>query len=99
MTQGEFIKEIEKTFIDALEIVKKKNNDYATEANPFKNFDGAVLVGVSREKACMVRMMDKVTRMSNLLEKEPSVMDESFDDTANDLINYTAILKILRRTK
>jgi len=39
------------------------------------------------------KMMDKVSRVSTLLEAEAQVDDEKMEDTLEELINYTAILK------
>jgi len=44
-------------------------------------------------------MMDKVSRISTLLEKEAKVKDEAIEDTLEDLINYTAILKSYLKQK
>lgn len=93
MDKIEFLDHIEKTFIDCKEIVKLKNNDYAGDADPFKNFNSSEFVGVPISRAILVRMMDKMARISTLLNKEAMVKDESIEDTLNDLINYAAILK------
>lgn len=82
------------TFEKCLSIAVAKNNDYGgTNKNPYQNFSNSEVVGVPIPKGIMVRMMDKVSRVSTLLEKESQVKDESIDDTLMDLINYTAILK------
>jgi len=82
------------TFSNCLETAKRKNNDYGgIDSNPYANFYNSTIVGVSIEKGILVRMMDKVSRISTLLEKESQVKDEAIEDTLDDLINYTAILK------
>lgn len=88
--------DLEETFTGCLDIAKKKNNDYAGEKakDPFANFRGSeFLTGVSVEKGILVRLGDKFKRVSNLLEQEAAVKDESIQDTLNDMINYVAILK------
>lgn len=90
-----FLRELEKTFAECLEIAKRKNADYAEQGDPFKNFKMSTQVGVAPERAILVRISDKISRVSNLLDKENSVMDERIEDTLHDIINYCAILKAL----
>ena len=89
------IADIRTTFVSCLATAIKKNNDYAGESthDPYKNFKNSVTVGVVPSKAIMVRMMDKISRVSNLLQQDNAVKSESITDTLDDLINYTAILK------
>lgn len=71
-----------------------KNNDYGgSNNNPFANFENATIAGVSVERGILVRLMDKMSRISTLLEKEAMVKDEAITDTIEDAINYLAILK------
>ena len=85
---------LERTFSNCLDTAKRKNNDYGgVDSNPYANFSNSTIVGVSIEKGILVRMMDKVSRISTLLEKESQVKDEAIEDTLDDLVNYTAILK------
>ena len=93
MTKKEFIESIAYTYAKGIELIKRKNADYATGENPFRNFEYADLAGVSVERAIMVRVMDKMARVSNLLDKNPEVIDEKLEDTLLDVINYLAILK------
>ena len=101
MTCKEFVEDILDVFEVAGAIVKKKNADYSGDADPFKNFklcDAAGLASV--EQGIMVRMFDKMGRISTLLGKEDSAqIDESIDDTLMDLINYAAILIVYRKSK
>lgn len=94
-----FIESIEKTYADGVAIVRKKNADYATESDPFRNFRSAGVVGVPVDRAILVRTLDKMSRISNLLDKPPAVADEAIEDTILDAINYLAILKAYREMK
>lgn len=71
---------------DARATMIKKNQDYATEQDVFKNFRMFGGLGI------LVRMSDKLARLRNFEEKaEFSVSDESLRDTIEDLINYAVI--------
>ena len=94
------IDDMQTTFTHCIETAKRKNADYAGEnSDPFKNFKNCVFLGVPVEKGILVRMMDKMSRISNLIDKEAQVKDESINDTLDDLINYAAILKSYIKNK
>lgn len=76
----------------ALDLIRRKNADYAGSADPFLNFKLSEHLGIPAEKAIVVRMGDKLQRIANLLEREAQVKDESVDDTLKDLANYSLIL-------
>jgi hypothetical protein len=76
--------------------MKKKNADYS-ENGPFQNFRFCEGIGVSAEKGILVRLGDKISRLSTLLSRPAQVTDESFEDTICDILNYTVILAGLRR--
>lgn len=92
MTTKEFLNNVEETFEDCLLLVKQKNKDYA-DIDPFKNFKMSSQVGVEPARAILVRISDKLSRVSNLLDKPANVVDERIEDTLYDIINYCAILK------
>lgn len=93
MTTKQFIQGIEDTFKRGLELIKLKNSDYATGIDPFANFKWSKLMGLKVEQAIMLRILDKMARLSNIMKKgEVSVKEESVTDTALDIINYMAIL-------
>lgn len=88
------LSDIRETYDACYETARRKNADYAGEgADPFRNFRNSTIVGVSVQKGILVRLMDKMSRVSNLLEQEAQVKDESITDTIDDAINYLAILK------
>lgn len=92
-TPDKFFKEIEKTFSTGLDIIRKKNHDYGGPVDHYKNFRFAEQLGVSVEKGILVRISDKLARISNLLDRPAAVADEKIEDTILDAINYLAILK------
>lgn len=93
--------DIQETFTKCYELLKSKNNDYAGEKtqDPFSNFRKSEAIGVKTEKGILVRMMDKMSRVSNLIEQDASVKTEKIEDTLEDLINYAAILKSYIKNK
>lgn len=94
MTRDKFLNSISDTFDAGLELIEKKNSDYAGGDDPFKNFRFSEMAGISVEKAIMVRILDKTARIGNLLDRDNAVMDEKVEDTILDVINYYAILKV-----
>ena len=82
-------------FAECLSVMEKKNNDYSGKAdvNGLRNFEiSADVANISIPKGILVRLMDKMTRIGNLLEHESKVKDEAIEDTVLDAINYCAIL-------
>lgn len=67
-------------------LMEKKNHDYASADDPFRNFRLYGLFGV------LVRLGDKHARLQSFLEQgELRVEDESLRDTIKDIINYAVI--------
>ena len=101
MTRQELTDSMQATFDNCLAILKKKNADYASEEDAFKNFRMAELVGINYLHAIILRIADKVARITNCLDKEVAVSDETVADTIDDAINYLGILKagLLERNK
>ena len=93
MLRVKFIESIKNTYAKGVELIERKNHDYAGVDNPFKNFESALVVGIPVDQAILVRVLDKLSRVSNLLGKEAEVKDEAIEDTLLDAINYLAVLK------
>lgn len=95
-----FLEDLSQTFKDCLNIAIAKNQDYAGEGDPFKNFKHVDILGIcSVETGLLTRMTDKMSRIANLTKSDAKVKDESISDTLNDLINYAAILKAYLKSK
>lgn len=102
MTRDELFKLHEDMCCDALELMKKKNADYAGGgSDPFANFRRAEALGVcSTEQAFLVRMTDKMSRLSSFAQKgKLAVEDETVHDTLQDLINYSVLLAAYLKSK
>ena len=84
---------LQKIFKELEDTLRRKNADYTGGKSEFFNFEkSADVANVSVGKSIIVRMMDKMTRMSSLLEREAQVKDEKIEDTIKDLIGYAIIL-------
>jgi hypothetical protein len=76
-----------------LELTTKKNNDYASDLDPFANFRTFGELGI------LVRASDKFARLRTALydRKEMAVSEESVEDTILDLATYAILLLCYRR--
>lgn len=95
MKRDEFMELLKLNAERDLEISHKKNSDYADGNDPFQNFRGVEHWGIcSVEEGLMVRVSDKMQRVSNLLKRDAEVSDESVVDTLSDARNYLNILQV-----
>jgi hypothetical protein len=80
----------QKTMFD---ILKRKNADYSGKEDTYANFQYCEKLGLcSTEAGIMVRISDKMTRISNLLKQDAKVKEETIKDTLLDMANYAMIL-------
>jgi len=99
MNNEKFLKEFSSTVKQMGKIVKAKNHDYAGE-KAFTNFELVESLGITTvERGMLVRMSDKMSRISNLIDKSGKVEDEKIEDTLIDLANYSIILSIYLKQK
>lgn len=87
-----FLQALKKNFREGLDLMIKKNSDYSRGTDAFANFKTSELVQVPVERGILVRIMDKVSRISNLLDGEAEVKDESLEQTVLDAMNYFNLL-------
>lgn len=94
MTRDELFKLHETICEEAKELMRKKNADYACSTDPFMNFRRAEYLGFSSaEMGVLIRMTDKMSRISTFLNRgELSLENESVYDAIVDMINYSVIL-------
>jgi len=101
MDREGLLKNLRETFDKCLAICENKNKDYADNSDTFKNINSSRIINVKPELGLLVRMLDKITRMGNLIEKEGehAVLDEALEDTVIDGIVYLAMLKAMLDSK
>lgn len=86
-----FILQCLTNYIDAVGILIKKGNDYATVSDPYKNFRINECIGTSIERSLILECGKKFARLANILEKD-TVSNESIDDNLTDSMNYMCML-------
>lgn len=97
MTTPDFLATLQSNYDNGMKLIKAKNHDYAKGSDPFSNFRMSELIGVPVHQAILMRMCDKMARISNLWGKEAQVSDESIEDSILDLCNYGNILLAYRK--
>lgn len=102
MNQKLYLEEFKKVTEQMFETTKRKNSDYSGEnnADAFKNFRAAENLGVcSTEEGMVVRMLDKMVRIANLLKQDNFVEWEGIADSLLDLSVYSIIMYIYLKNK
>lgn len=80
------------------EIHSDKNQDYAGDDDPLRNFKACERMGIEAWRGIAIRMSDKWTRLENFVKNDTlKVEDESIEDTLIDLANYCLLYIIARR--
>lgn len=95
MNREELLKHHEDLCQEALQIMKKKNHDYAGDSGetPFANFERTEAMGIcSTEQGFLCRMCDKLSRLSTFANAGKLVVDnEGYRDALLDIINYCVL--------
>lgn len=96
MTRDELLKIHQDLTSKSHVLMDQKNQDYAgsSGAQPFANFERVEALGIcSTEKGFLVRLTDKISRLSSFAEAGSfAVADESLEDTVVDIINYAVLI-------
>ena len=89
MNRKQLLKQLKQLHKEEIDLVKIKNRDYASDTDPFANFQMFGKLGF------LVRMSDKLMRVKQIFESgEVSVKSESVKDTLMDLSNYSNLLAV-----
>jgi len=95
MNRDELLKHHQELCREALELMKRKNHDYAGDSGktPFANFERTEAMGIcSTEQGFLVRLVDKVSRLSTFAESGKLVVEnEGYHDAIVDIINYCVL--------
>lgn len=96
MTQEEYFERFIKKCDEMIRMTKAKNTDYAESSDAFANFrmiEQLTQGRISIADGIVVRMTDKLKRISSLLSCEAAV-SEKIEDTILDMAVYSLILLI-----
>lgn len=97
MTQQELLAFVDANTAKARSIMERKNDDYSHgEDDALRNFKTAALVKIEPDLMVLSNIVNKISRLGNLRQKDPSVTEESEYDTAIDLINYVHLYLAVR---
>ncbi len=102
MEKREYMKRAKYNYDDCITIMEVKSSDYAQVTDPFANFrtvEAFPALGVTLEQGILVRVLDKFSRISNLLVREGQVKDEAIEDTIRDAMNYLNVILISLQDK
>lgn len=82
---------------DAAALLERKAHDYASSTeDALATMKSCGLFGIPPTTGALLRMLDKLGRLSALGAKDPKVVGESVRDTVLDLINYAVLWYALR---
>ena len=93
MDRDDLLEYFDQVTSHARKLLEDKNHDYAGQGEVFANFTRVESLGItSTEKGMLVRMSDKLSRLSSFCEQGKFKVDESLEDTCVDVINYAFLL-------
>ena len=75
----------------AKEVMTDRSNDYATDVDALRNINSCKFLGVEPGVGVLVRMQDKIARLSQLFQGK-TLQSERAMDSVVDLINYSILL-------
>lgn len=78
------------------ELHDRKQKDYGTDSDPFKNVRNSQDFGIDPWIGCMVRANDKMKRIQSFAQKG-TLANESVEDSLLDLAVYSIIALVLYR--
>jgi hypothetical protein len=91
------VKELIASLEKIAELHKRKNDDYATDSNPFSNFDvstyGLELFKNARDQSFVWPIFTKLARLSTLLNSGNAPNNESMEDSFLDIATYVLLWK------
>lgn len=103
MNREQLFKHHEEICKAALELMKKKNHDYAGNSGqkPFANFERCEAMGIcTTEAGFLVRMTDKLSRLSTFADSGKLMVDnEGYNDAIVDIINYCVLFSAYVKSK
>jgi len=73
---------------------EEKSNDYASEDDVFQAFEMSRIAGIEPVQGMFSRVLDKISRLGNIVSKKEMKVCERSLDTIQDTINYLLMVQI-----
>ncbi len=89
--QEKYLMKAKDNYEKAIGVMREKSSDYAQTDDPYSNFRGSEFLGVDLKRGILIRTMDKLSRINNLIDRE-AVVEESVQNDCLDLMNYFNIV-------
>lgn len=95
MNRKEYLTKLKEEFDFMQDLAEQKNAWYSSADDAYWNFKNYEALGVcSLETGILSRIVDKISRISNLIGSDKVLCNESVSDTLRDLAIYSMLLKI-----
>lgn len=89
-----FLSESRSLLDHCIDLLSKKNHDYAEVSDPFANFKySAQVAGTTPAQSVLMLLGMKMSRLTQLVGNGKKPMNEKVLDTMADMINYTLLLR------
>lgn len=98
VTMDRRLKVFDELVTKARRVIEAKIKDYGYRSG-YEAFRSSVILGIPPMRGVLIRMLDKLIRINNLIEKDPDVSNESLEDTIIDIVNYAALLSYLNEER
>jgi hypothetical protein len=101
-TRTDLLKTLDEIHEKARVTVEKRNAAYAGAGDVFGNLNLIETLSngkVSTEAGIVIRMADKISRLWSLVQEGAPESDEKLEDTLQDLLGYSGLLLLRRRTR
>lgn len=94
MNQAELLEYAKKQYTHSINLIRSKSAEYAKpDTDAFANFRFSEMMGLNPKKAVLLRILDKIARVVNIVDKNPQdIKHEGLTDNICDLCNYQIIL-------
>ena len=89
----DYFAEVKRIQKEDINLMRRKNHDYAPPDDPLTNFDEFGVFGI------VVRLVDKFSRLKRLIKNVNQVAGETIIDTLQDIRNYCTIAQVILENK
>lgn len=94
MNNNDFLDGVNRELDKCFALFKRKNETYASNTDPFNNFTQYAHLAKCTKEDALLHFMGK--QIVSIYNKDTREEDASYDERLRDIINYCAILLVMR---